>query len=120
VPEVTDTVSAVIDPRVDPALAAFVYREARLADESRYAEWEALWDTDDALYWVPLHPDADPDREVSIIYDNRRRLASRIRQLQTGVRHAQTPPSSMRRMITNLEVVERDTDNEGTVTTAPR
>ena len=30
---------------------AFIYKEARLADESCYAEWEALWD-DDAVYWV--------------------------------------------------------------------
>ena len=32
-------------------VVAFIYTEARLADESRYAEWEALWD-DDAVYWV--------------------------------------------------------------------
>ena len=30
---------------------AFIYKEARLADESCYAQWEALWD-DDAVYWV--------------------------------------------------------------------
>jgi 3-phenylpropionate/cinnamic acid dioxygenase small subunit len=101
---------AVIDASVAPELAAFVYLEARLADEARYTEWEALWDADDTLYWVPRHPGADPDSEVSIIYDNRKRLASRVRQLQTGVRHAQTPPSSMRRMITNLEVLAETED----------
>ena len=30
----------------------FLYLEARLADESDYDGWEALW-TDDAIYWVP-------------------------------------------------------------------
>lgn len=90
-------------------LAAFVYLEARLADEARYAEWEALWD-DDACYWVPTHEDADPEYDVSYVYDNRNRLASRIRQLQTGVRHAQSPPSKMRRLISNLEVTDVDGD----------
>ena len=97
---------------VDPELAAFVYLEARLADEARYDEWEALWD-DDASYWVPMHEGADPEREVSYVYDNRRRLASRIAQLKTGARHSQTPPSKMRRLVTNLEVLGRD---ESTVT----
>jgi 3-phenylpropionate/cinnamic acid dioxygenase small subunit len=92
---------------IDPALVGFVYLEARLADEARYTEWEALWD-DDARYWVPRHPDADPDQEVSYIYDNRRRLASRVAQLNTGARHAQTPPSQMRRLITNLELIDGD------------
>ena len=33
-------------------ISAFLFREARLADESRYAEWESLVE-DDMLYWVP-------------------------------------------------------------------
>jgi 3-phenylpropionate/cinnamic acid dioxygenase small subunit len=97
---------------VDPAVASFIYLEARLADEARYSEWEALWD-DDACYWVPRHEDADPDQEISYIYDNRRRLASRIAQLKTGARHSQTPPSKMRRLVANLEELNRD---ETTVT----
>jgi len=93
---------------VEPAVAAFVFLEARLADESRYQEWEGLWDDDNTLYWVPRREGADPDAEVSYIYDNRRRLASRIRQLSSGVRHAQTPPSKMRRLLANLEVTDID------------
>ena len=97
---------------VDPAIASFVFLEARLADEARYDEWEALWD-DEATYWVPARPDADPERHISYIYDHRRRIHSRIAQLKTGDRHAQSPPSSMRRIVSNLEVVGRD---DGTVT----
>jgi 3-phenylpropionate/cinnamic acid dioxygenase small subunit len=81
----------------------FLYREARLADEGAYDAWEALW-TDDGVYWVPAEGD-DPDRCVSIIYDNRSRIALRVRQLKTGKRHAQTPPSSVRRLISNVEVL---------------
>jgi 3-phenylpropionate/cinnamic acid dioxygenase small subunit len=92
---------------VDLSVAAFIYLEARLADEARYSEWEALW-ADDARYWVPRHPDTDPDLEVSYIYDNRRRIASRVAQLNTGVRHSQTPPSRIRRVLGNLEVLGAD------------
>jgi 3-phenylpropionate/cinnamic acid dioxygenase small subunit len=98
-----------VDPSVDPKLSAFIFDEARLADEARYSEWEALWD-DDAEYWVPMHPDHDPGTHVSYIYDNRRRLRSRIAQLNSGARHSQTPPSVMRRLVSNLEVVDSDDD----------
>src|ERR1700756_4255273 len=90
---------------VDPALVAFIYHEARLADEARYTEWEALWD-DDATYWVPMSPDADPETQVSYINDNRTRIRSRVAQLNTGVRHSQTPPSVLRRTVSNFEVTE--------------
>jgi 3-phenylpropionate/cinnamic acid dioxygenase small subunit len=84
-------------------IGQFVYREARLADEGDYDAWEALW-TDDGVYWVPAEGD-DPDRHMSIIYDNRSRIALRVKQLNTGRRHAQSPPSSVRRLISNLEVL---------------
>jgi 3-phenylpropionate/cinnamic acid dioxygenase small subunit len=99
---------------VDPALVAFVYHEARLADEARYSEWEALWG-DDATYWVPMSPDADPDTQVSYVYDNRTRIRSRVAQLNTGVRHSQTPPSVLRRTVSNFEVTGTTSD---TVTVA--
>jgi benzoate/toluate 1,2-dioxygenase subunit beta len=89
-------------------IEAFLYLEARLADESRYAEWEALV-TDDMHYWVPKGAaDYDPATRLSYINDNRARLATRIRQLQTGLRHSQRPPSPMRRIISNIEVIAAD------------
>ncbi len=88
----------------------FVYREARLQDEHEYAAWEALW-TDDGIYWVPANgDDTDPDREMSIIYDNRSRIALRVRQLLTGRRHTQEPRSRLRRIIANLEILEERID----------
>jgi 3-phenylpropionate/cinnamic acid dioxygenase small subunit len=91
---------------VDPAHAQFLYLECRLADEARYSEWDALWD-DNALYWVPMREDANPETDVAYIYDNRPRIAKRIAQLNTGYRHSQTPPSKMRRLLSNLEVLEQ-------------
>ena len=82
----------------------FLYREARLADESRYAEWEALVE-DDMTYWVPRgEGDYDMNKHVSITADNRSRLRTRIAQLMTGKRHAQLPVSPMRRLVSNIEI----------------
>ena len=91
------------------AVADFLYREARLADEARYAEWLALW-TDDGVYWVPAttDPEADPERQLSHIYDNRARLETRVKLLQTGVRYSQEPASRMRRLVSNIEVEAAD------------
>src|SRR4029453_16917140 len=87
------------------AVVEFLHREARLADEARYAEWLALW-TDDGVYWVPAttDPSADPEKHLSHIYDNRSRLETRIKLLQTGYRYSQEPASPMRRLISNIEV----------------
>ena len=86
----------------------FVYREARYADEHDYDAWEALW-TDDALYWVPAGGDlADPGGQMSVIYDNRNRISTRLKQLRTGRRYAQTPPSRLRRVVSNVEVLGRE------------
>jgi 3-phenylpropionate/cinnamic acid dioxygenase small subunit len=91
------------------ATVEFLYREARLADEARYAEWLALW-TDDGVYWVPAttDPGATPDTHISHVYDNRARLDTRIRMLQTGMRHSQEPASFMRRLVSNVEVRAED------------
>jgi 3-phenylpropionate/cinnamic acid dioxygenase small subunit len=87
----------------------FVYREARLADEARYAEWLALW-TADGVYWVPAttDPAARPDTHLSHIYDNRARIETRIKLLQTGHRYSQEPASLMRRLVSNLEVARAE------------
>ena len=87
------------------AVVEFLHREARLADEARYAEWLALW-TGDAVYWVPAttDPGADPDQHLSHVYDNRGRLETRIKLLQTGYRFSHEPASPMRRLISNIEV----------------
>ncbi|GAA5129654.1 aromatic-ring-hydroxylating dioxygenase subunit beta [Haloechinothrix salitolerans] len=88
----------------------FLYREARYADEHDYDAWEALW-TDDAIYWVPAgNPDADPAHQVSVIYDNRNRISTRLKQLRTGKRYSQSPPSNLRRIVSNVEVLNEDPD----------
>lgn len=96
-------------PTVDDLLlhlevSQFLFREAKLQDEHRYSDWEALW-ADDGVYWVPANGvEVDPEQEMSIIYDNRSRIALRVRQLNSGKRHAQDPRSGLRRVVSNIEV----------------
>jgi 3-phenylpropionate/cinnamic acid dioxygenase small subunit len=87
------------------AVEAFLYQEARFADENLYDEWLALWDAD-VRYWIPVNIDVyDPDEHVSIIYDNRERLQDRIARLKSGGAWAQEPQSRMRRVISNVEIL---------------
>lgn len=88
----------------------FLYREARLQDTHAYDEWEALW-TSDGVYWVPANgDDIDPETQMSIIYDNRSRIALRIKQFHTGKRHTQAPRSRLGRVLSNVEIIESSGD----------
>jgi len=87
-------------------ITQFLYHEARLMDEHRYAEWLELWDSD-GVYWVPSGgPGHDPAKEVAIIYDNRAKLNDRIARFQSGDVLAQEPRRPMRRVISNIEIDE--------------
>ncbi|MGO4837789.1 aromatic-ring-hydroxylating dioxygenase subunit beta, partial [Rhizobiaceae sp. 2RAB30] len=61
----------------------FLFHEAHLQDTHAYDEWEALWEND-AIYWIPANGHhIDPEKHMSIIYDNRSRIGIRIDQLKT-------------------------------------
>ncbi len=97
-----------VDVDLLKACEQFLYREARYADELQYDAWESLW-TDDAIYWIPANgDDTDPTKVMSVLFDNRSRIATRIKQLHTGKRHAQNPPSRLRRMLSNIELLDAD------------
>ncbi len=84
----------------------FLYNEARLLDSGKLDEWLALY-TEDARYWVPANADnINPMTHVSIIYDDRERMQDRVWSIQSGVRWSQDPPSRLRHLISNVEVVE--------------
>ena len=90
----------------------FLYVEASYADEADYDGWEALW-TDDALYWVPVASTDDPRQQMSVIYHNRSRITTRLNQLRTGKRYAQAPKSSLRRLLSNIELLGGMTNPDG-------
>ena len=90
----------------DPAaVAAFLYREARLLDERRFEQWRDLFAAD-GVYWVPARAgQTDPLHEVSIFYDDPAMMAARIRRLRHPRIHAETPESRAVRSVSNIEVL---------------
>jgi len=87
-------------------VSRFLNWEARLLDERRFEEWEALF-ASDGYYWMPLHHgQSDPHDELSIIYDDRKLMAERIRRLRHPRIHVDTPKRHTVHFISNLEVQE--------------
>jgi 3-phenylpropionate/cinnamic acid dioxygenase small subunit len=50
---------------------------------------------------------------MSVIYDNRNRISTRLKQLRTGRRYAQAPQSNLRRLISNIEFLGGVTNPDG-------
>src|ERR1700752_1675374 len=89
----------------------FLLHEARLLDEGRFDEWLALF-TPDASYWVPSEPDQkSPLDPVSLIYDDRRLLETRVRRLASPRIYSQEPRSRTSRIVTNVSLEQREPDH---------
>jgi 3-phenylpropionate/cinnamic acid dioxygenase small subunit len=86
----------------------FLVHEARLLDEARFDEWLALF-TEDARYWVPSEPgQASPYDTVSLMYDDRRLLETRVRRLASRQIYSQEPRSRTSRIVTNVSLADVD------------
>jgi 3-phenylpropionate/cinnamic acid dioxygenase small subunit len=86
----------------------FLIHEARLLDEGRFDQWLSLF-TADAWYWVPSEPDqASPRDTISLIYDDRRLLETRVRRLASPRIYSQEPRSRTSRIIANVTIEEAD------------
>ena len=91
-----------------------LYREARFLDDRRYREWLEMLD-ETATYWVPCNGEGnDPNREISLVFDDKHRLTDRIGRLQSGLAHAQNPPSKTKRLVSNVQI-ENATENAATI-----
>src|ERR1700726_1044425 len=95
---------AIADPSQRDRFRMLIEREARLLDQLRFDEWLAMY-APECIYWVPGTPHAgDPRREITISFDDRRRMEDRIYRLRTGYAWSQAPKSRTVRMISNVEV----------------
>ena len=87
----------------------FLIDEAALLEEWRLEEWLALMAPDGRYLVPPLDaPDADHRDTLFLIADDRRTLASRVRQLMSGTTWAENPHSRTRRLITNVRLLATD------------
>src|SRR5215831_3577918 len=104
-------------PRAAPTVIAafdlhrceqFLINEARLLDEGKFDEWLSLF-TPEAWYWVPSEPNqADPRETVSLIYDDRRLLETRVRRLASPRMYSQEPRSRTSRIVGNVTIEDAE------------
>jgi 3-phenylpropionate/cinnamic acid dioxygenase small subunit len=88
----------------------FLLHEARLLDEARFDDWLALF-TPDGWYWVPSEPEqGNPHDTVSLIYDDRRLLETRVRRLASPRIYSQEPRSRTSRIISNISIEDSHAD----------
>src|SRR6201988_3539383 len=84
----------------------FLIHEARLLDDGKFDDWLALF-TPDAWYWVPSEREqTDPFDTVSLIYDDRRLLETRVRRLASPRMYSQEPRSRTSRIVGNVTIEE--------------
>jgi benzoate/toluate 1,2-dioxygenase beta subunit len=89
----------------------FLLHEARLLDDGQFDDWLALF-TSEAWYWVPSEPDqADPVETVSLIYDDRRLLETRVRRLASPRMYSQEPRSRTSRIVGNVTIEEGEANS---------
>ncbi len=93
-----------VNQSIELKCKALLFQEARLLDEGKFDDWLGLF-TSKCLYWIPSTPGGgDPRKEVSIAFDDHRRLEDKVFWLQCGFAYAQTPRSRTSRIISNIEI----------------
>src|SRR5712691_7042509 len=93
----------------------FLIHEARLLDEGRFDQWLSLF-TADAWYWVPSEPNqSNPRDTISLIYDDRRLLETRVRRLASPRIYSQEPRSRTSRIVGNVTLEATEADGAATV-----
>lgn len=106
-------------------IEAFLFFEARLLDERKYAQWLELI-AEDIRYYIPnrFTPHSVPktndldrarefdDEDLPLSENNKLTLAVRAERLSQGLTFSETPPSRCDRIITNIEVYDSAHDGE--------
>ena len=102
---IPDSLFVHADLRVE--VEQFLYFEATLLDERRYADWYLLF-ADDIHYWMPnrmnrLMQESDrentTERETGLFDENKTSLEWRVKQLLTRKHWAEDPPSRARHLV---------------------
>ena len=88
----------------------FLYHEARLLDEHRWAEWLDLF-TPDGLYWIPLvHRQTDYLNHASLFLEDTLLRSMRVRRLQQTRAYSQQPETRTVHLTGNVSLASREAD----------
>jgi 3-phenylpropionate/cinnamic acid dioxygenase small subunit len=87
---------------------SLIERESDLLDAQSFDAWLTLY-ADDATYWVPAKPDQKSWLDhVSLYYDDRQTMKTRVARLNHPMIHAQEPDSRCVRLVSNFRIEEED------------
>lgn len=82
----------------------FLFLEARLLDERRFAQWLALW-SPEGMYWIPReHGQASPCDHISIAWEDAMLREVRVGRLLHARNWSQLPPTRTARLIGNVMI----------------
>ncbi len=92
-------------------LIDFVYTEARLLDDRRFAGWLDLF-ADDGIYWMPLEWDQVEEKlTTSLMYEDKLLLRVRVQRLEGERTFSQKPKSRSQHLLQLPQVDEIDHEN---------
>src|SRR5262245_28858028 len=106
-----------VSPELFRDVERFLYLEARMLEDNRFDDWLNCF-ADDVRYWMPIQESTDessrsagePDT-FALFDDDKKSLELRVLRIKTGEAHAEVPPSTTQRLITNI-TVDRDGPEE--------
>lgn len=103
-----------------PVAADLLALEGYYLDTRQWDAWLDLF-TEDVVLWVPAwrdeaEPIADPDRELSLIYDvDRQALVDRVWRIRSGLSVASTPLMRSAHQVSNVILPEPSGEKEAEV-----
>ena len=92
----------------------FLYREAALLDDRRFADWLALI-ADDIHYWMPIRRTVTVENlkleyasadGMAYFDDDKADLRMRVEKLQSNSAWSENPPSRTRHFVSNVRILE--------------
>lgn len=93
-----------IDLALHHRVSQFLFHEARLLDECRWHEWEALF-LADGVYWAPATPgQPDPVNHVSLIYEDQLLRKVRIARFASPAAPSLQPFPRTSHLVTNVMI----------------
>lgn len=111
---------APVDPATAYEIEMFLKREARLLDSERYDDWLAML-ADDIHYWMPAIESRRrannggatylPGR-MALFDDYLEHLKKRVSRFKQPTAWAEDPPTRHVHVISNIEVLQGEADNE--------
>ena len=100
------------------AVEQFLYSQAEILDERRWADWLGLF-TDDGKYWMPADPEQTTgERLPNIFYEDVYLMDMRIRRVKHPYAHSQMAGHRPSHTVSNVIIQSEDEASGGVVCTS--